>query len=118
MSNGEFGKTSRLLNAADFQAVFKGAEYKVSNRHFLLLARVNMNGNPRLGLVVAKKNIRKACSRNRIKRIIRESFRQLPDFPALDTVVLVRHGTDQLDNPTLRRNLDSLWQQLSLQATR
>ena len=43
-------------------------------------------GMTRLGLIVAKKVLRRAVDRNRAKRVIRESFRR-QSLPALDVVV-------------------------------
>lgn len=43
----------------------------------------------RLGLVVAKKVLRRAVDRNRAKRAIRESFRLNQRLPAVDIVVRV-----------------------------
>jgi ribonuclease P protein component len=109
-----FGKASRLLNAGDFSRVFDGAEARASHQHVLLLARRNDRPGHRLGLVVAKKNVRKAVQRNRFKRLVRESFRQqsaLPPF--LDVVVLARRGVDELDNAQLSSILREQWRKLA-----
>ena len=55
MAEFGFHKDSRLLNAADYKAVFDNAQYKVSCRHFLILAVSNEDGAKRLGMVIAKK---------------------------------------------------------------
>ncbi len=89
MSGFEFPRSSRLLNAGDYRTVFNGAQLKVSDRHLLMLATPNQLSHSRVGLVIAKKNVRLAVQRNRVKRIIRESFRlQDAGFPNLDIVVL------------------------------
>jgi ribonuclease P protein component len=63
--------------------------------------------------VIAKKNVRLAVQRNRIKRVAREFFRSLPDSePALDVVLLTRRGIDQLDNAELSSILLQQWQKL------
>ena len=41
----------------------------------------------RLGLIVAKRVLKRAVDRNRAKRIIRESFRRRLDLPPVDVVV-------------------------------
>ena len=108
-----FGKARRLLNANDYSRVFDGAEARASHKHLLLLAKTNDEPGHRLGLVVAKKNVRLAVQRNRVKRIAREVFRQLPDSePALDVILLARRGLDQLDNAELSSILQQQWQKL------
>lgn len=113
MSEYGYPKNSRLLNAAEYTAVFNRNQFKVANRYFLILALQQEDCSPRLGTVIAKKNIATAVQRNRIKRIIRESFRHQKDSLAnLDIVVLVRKGTDQLQNNEVSNHLLRLWQDL------
>ena len=108
-----FGRDRRLLNAADYSRVFDGAEARASHRNLLFLARRGECPHHRLGLVIAKKNVRMAVQRNRIKRIAREIFRQLPDDEiTLDVVLLARRGIDQLDNQELSTILRQQWQKL------
>lgn len=108
-----FGKNKRLLNAKDYSRVFDGAEARASHKHLLLLATTNNGPGHRLGLVIAKKNVRLAVQRNRIKRIAREVFRNLPEStPSLDVVLLARRGLDQLDNAELSTILRQQWQRL------
>ena len=109
MADSSFSKTSRLLTAADFKAVFIKAQLKVSCRYFLMLAIKNNSSKPRLGLVIAKKNVPKAVHRNRIKRLMRESFRLNPGLvERLDLVVLARKDADKLDNSLIRAKLEKL----------
>ena len=108
MGNSSFPKSSRLLNANDYQTVFSQSRYKVSCRHFLILATPNNGPVSRLGLVVAKKNVAKAVQRNRIKRQIREWFRHQKLQNSLDLIVLVRRDTDRLMNSQLARKLKDL----------
>ena len=115
-----FSKALRLLTPADFKQVFDAAELRVSSKELLILARINRFDHPRLGLVIAKKHVRRAVQRNRIKRVIRESFRHrqaaLLDARGIDTIVLARVGIDKLDNPALQHLLDGLWRQLQRKA--
>ena len=67
----------------------------------------------RVGIVVSKKNIPKAVKRNRVKRLVRESFRGTKSqIPNLDVVVLIRRGIDDLPNVKITSKLDSLWRDL------
>lgn len=116
MTGFSFSKSCRLLTAADFAAVFDRTRtpYKVSTSHLLLLAIPNQCTHARLGLVIAKKKIRRACARNRIKRLAREAFRlQQHQLPAVDIVVQVRLDTDQLSNDALQSSFSTAWQKLS-----
>ena len=104
--------TARLSQPDQYRRVFDSPEYKVSSGAFLLLATPGATLSSRLGIVVAKKNIRLAVRRNRIKRLVREHFRRHPFDKAIDLVVLARSGADQLDNPGLWQELDKLWRAL------
>ena len=54
----------------------------------MVMVRPNQVGHPRLGMIVAKRLLARAVDRNRVKRCVRESFRQvLPELPACDFVV-------------------------------
>ena len=107
-----FLHTVRLSKPDQYRRVFDRPEYKVSSEAFLLLATPGAAQSSRLGVVVAKKNIRLAVRRNRIKRLVREHFRQHPLDEVIDLVVLARPGADQLDNPRLWQDLDNLWSAL------
>ena len=113
MLNYSFKKPLRLLDANAYKTVFDHAQLKVSRQQVLYLARKNGTTTPRLGLVIAKKNVRLATQRNRIKRIVRESFRlQQHRLAGIDTVVLARGGLDKLDNKALHTLFNQLWQRL------
>ena len=117
MSLYEFPRTARLPSSGDFRKVFEQASFRAPHPCFLLLAIRNQHQQARLGLVVAKKHVRRSVDRNRIKRLIRESFRhQLPHLPPLDIVVLVRKEAGASDNRHLLATLDKLWARLSRQA--
>lgn len=117
-SGFRFARSSRLLTPADFKPVFDAAALKISSKEVLILARTNRHTNPRLGLVIAKKHVRQANQRNRVKRIMRESFRHQLSLGGWDIVVLARGGIAQFDNAALRLQLDQLWQQFVRKATK
>jgi ribonuclease P protein component len=79
-----------------------------------VLAVPNTLESPRLGLAISRKVARTAVERNRIKRIIRESFRRNRDqLCPLDIVVLGRSDISSQDNGTLSTALEKLWKQLN-----
>ncbi|MFT6790846.1 MAG: ribonuclease P protein component [Cellvibrionaceae bacterium] len=104
-----FPKDKRLLNGRDFDAVFSDTNLRASSRFLLMLAKKNEAQKPRLGLVIAKKHIRLAVARNRVKRLIRESFRQQQRLGSIDVIVLARKGLDNLDNAQVQHQLQRLW---------
>lgn len=70
-------------------------------------------------MVFSKKNLKLSVQRNRIKRLVRETFRVRQfDLPTLDIVVLGRRGLDSLDNHDVIIILDRLWQRLCQDAKR
>lgn len=108
-----FTKSLRLLCAADFKPVFDDAPFRASHQYFLILARLHQQTQPRLGLVMAKKHMKLAVERNRMKRLIRESFRlQQQDLAGLDIVVLSRKGMDSLSNSEFTQQLNQQWQRI------
>ena len=56
-----------------------------------------------MGLTVAKRFVKRANQRNRIKRVIRDSFRlNQHDIPHLDIVVFVRNGVMEMENAEIK----------------
>ena len=109
-----FGKHQRLLNKTQFQFVFDQAPIRVSHPALLILAKPSSSISARLGLVIAKKQIKLSVRRNRIKRLIRESFRlQGKKLPAIDVIVLARSNADKLDNNEVTAILNGLWKRVS-----
>ena len=112
-SGQSFTKSMRLLSSSDFQSVFDDAPLRTSHQHFLFLARQNQLGRPRLGLVIAKKHIRHAVDRNRMKRLIRETFRvKQQQLAGIDVIVLARKGMNDSTNAMLIEQLNGQWQRL------
>ncbi len=79
---------------------------------FIFLYRNNAMGYARLGLALSKKNVAKAHDRNRLKRILRETFR-VRQLPAIDVVILARHGAAKAENSILINKLDKAWDKLT-----
>ena len=67
----------------------------------------------RIGFAVAKKQLKRAVDRNKVKRLIRESFRlHQNDLPNLDIVVMVRFKISQLNNQQIFARLDKHWRKV------
>ncbi len=104
-----FPRTSRLLRAKDYRAVFSNARFKVSCRLFLVLAIPDESGAAKLGLVVSRKNVPGAVQRSRLKRLIRENFRERQtQLGGANLVVLARKDAHRQPNSVLNRKLNEL----------
>jgi len=113
MTNFCFPRQARLLKAEDYKGVFDQTTVKVFAGEFLLLASGRDNPNARLGLIVPKKTEKKAVGRNRVKRLVRYSFRHhKSDLAGLDIVFLSRQGISQIDNASLLKKLAKSWDQI------
>lgn len=79
-----------MLTPSQFTFVFQQPQ-RAGTPQITILGRLNSLGHPRIGLTVAKKNVRRAHERNRIKRLTRESFRlRQHELPAMDFVVVAK----------------------------
>lgn len=106
-----FKKTQRLLNKSDYDHVFNQAK-KIVTTDFILLTRENNLGYARLGLALSKKMIAKAHDRNRIKRLLRECFRQT-QLPAVDIIFLARSGVAKQEKMSINSRLNQTWEKLT-----
>lgn len=98
----KFGKSSRLARPADFQSVKRRGKSVRSGG--ITVAAVSGPGR-RLGIIVTRRT-GNAVVRNRLKRVIREYFRDNAEaFPRGDCVVIPGAGTAGLTNEELRANL-------------
>jgi ribonuclease P protein component len=82
---GDFSRDRRIVKTDDFSSVFRlRPAYRTA--HFVLYTRIAQQPHARLGVVVAKRFAPRAVTRNTIKRVTREIFRQ-STLPALDCIV-------------------------------
>lgn len=70
-----FTKNHRLLQAAEFKAVFDAPIKKIHSKHCIVFVKPNQRNTPRLGLAITKKKVKQAVLRNKIKRCTKEVFR-------------------------------------------
>ena len=102
---------ARLRRASDFAALRQAERWQ--GRHFLLRWLKHPEGNARLGLAVSRKVSKRAVERNRIKRVIRESFRaEREGLPALDILVIPRPSAADTPNAALFVDLALAWRKL------
>lgn len=112
----KFPRKVRLTRQAQFRDVFAQANAS-RDRYFRVLSRPNQLDYSRLGLAVSKRNCRLASTRNRIKRVIRESFRhhqfELAQNGGLDLVVLPSAASATICKRDLAASLAAHWKKLS-----
>ena len=106
-----FGKSHRLLRGAQFRLVLRRAT-RSRDAAFLVCAQASGRAGDRLGITVSRKVDARAVGRNRIKRQIREFFRQQPGGIGIDFVVVANKPAATLSNHALRTELARHWQRL------
>jgi len=108
----KFPRELRLLTPSHFSFVFEDAT-PAASPNFTVLARFNQLDHPRLGITIAKKRVKRAHERNRLKRLTRESFRlHQHELPNVDIIVMAKSGADKLPNRVVFDTLEALWKKL------
>lgn len=103
---------ARLRRAAEFAAM-RNAGGHLRACHFTLRWIPSGASVARLGLAVSRKVSKRAVTRNRIKRIARESFRlEHAALPAIDVLVIARASAAGATRQELRHDLDRAWTRL------
>lgn len=111
-ANKSFSQEKRLRTNSEFQAVF-GKCRKFSGRYFTFLLKENNYSHARLGIGISKKKIKTAVGRNKVKRLIRESFRKYcKQLTSVDIVVVVQKEVDKQPKKVLFEVLDKKWQEI------
>ncbi len=110
MARRRFRRCSRLPGASAYSRVFKQAK-RSRDKMFTVLYKDNGEQEARLGMAISKKHCRLAVGRNRLKRVVRESFRHHhADLKGLDVVVLNQPGAMRASNQALFDSLHQHWQ--------
>ncbi|HKF93967.1 MAG TPA: ribonuclease P protein component [Gammaproteobacteria bacterium] len=112
-----FRRWVRLNNTRQFRRVFERA-VRSSDQAFTVLARQNSCEHARLGLAISRKCAKNAVARNRIKRLVRESFRLAQHkLPAVDIIVMCQPLVNTMTNKELAAVLRAHWRRLIQQCT-
>lgn len=106
----------RLVSKQDFQSVF-AKSHKITAKHLIVLYKSNELGYPRLGVMLSKEKLPKAVDRNRLRRILRDSFRQQKNaLKGLDIIVLLRSkctaALSERGCKALKEDIALIWQKL------
>jgi ribonuclease P protein component len=115
-NNFGFPAFRRLKNAQEFQLVYqRGQRFRFS--HLALSVMDNGKIMPRLGISVSKKHVRSAVDRNRIRRLIRESFRlHQHTIPAADYAITLSAPLTPMPQriAAFRERLGQIWKEAAL----
>jgi ribonuclease P protein component len=103
----------RLRRKSDFDAAYARGR-RFGNGFFGVTAFWNDKGWPRLGLAVSVRTAGGGVERNRLRRIIRESFRlHQHELPSVDLVVSARNRARDALGPELHASLAELWKHVA-----
>ena len=111
VSTAAFSKDYRLTKTDDFSSVF-GFRKALKSPHFLLHYRFQVGEErlgARLGLVVAKRHLRRSVDRNLIRRLARERFRLMRcRLPSRDLILRLATKPEKLDRRALAEEIQGL----------
>ncbi|WWO95537.1 MAG: ribonuclease P protein component [Candidatus Dasytiphilus stammeri] len=111
MNYYKFPKKLRLLKSKDFNLVLQQS-MKINRSPIILYYCRNHYKFARLGLIINKYNIPLAYQRNRIKRLIRESFRlNQNELPSMDFVIIIKKKVDLMKNQKIVEILQTVWEE-------
>jgi ribonuclease P protein component len=105
-----FPAQKRLRRKSEFDAAYARGR-RFGNGFFAVTASSNDKHGARLGMAVAVRTAGNAVERNRIRRIVRESFRLHQHvLPAVDIVVSARPQARGAPGAQLHASLAAMWQ--------
>jgi len=107
-----FPRQVRLTCPKAFQRVFEHGK-RLNVVGLSVRVATNGEGRPRLGMAIAKRSLRYAHDRNRVRRLVRESFRlHQTALPSVDIVIMSRSDVLQMANLEVFQQLEYLWGRL------
>ena len=119
----DYARDRRIVKTDEFSSVFRLRPAQ-RTAHFVLYVRHNALPHARLGVVAAKRFAPRAVTRNTIKRVTREFFRQT-SLPSIDCIVRLSAAVNAKSGPAttsalkkvLRTELGQLFRSSRLQET-
>lgn len=115
MSSYAFPKTERLLKRADFLKLSRSGK-KIQTRFFIAAVLGGTTESNRIGITVSKR-VGNAVERNRIKRLVREYYRNRKEILSgnQDINIIARKYVKYLPNNKVIEALDDLFAYLKIQ---
>ncbi len=108
-----FRRAQRLRRPAQFRDVYARGR-RIGNEMFAANVLANGTDSARLGLSIAVRALGGAVRRNRVRRLIRESFRlHRRALPALDIIVSARAPARAASAVELRGACERLWRKIA-----
>jgi ribonuclease P protein component len=102
----KFPKAARLLKKSDFR--FRPYQKFFSDLFSFYFSK---NGRGRLGISVSKKVLKSAVDRNRLKRLLREVYRERREaFPKVDIHVVAREGELDRWKGLKKKDIEKEWE--------
>ncbi|HEV7855363.1 MAG TPA: ribonuclease P protein component [Herminiimonas sp.] len=102
----DFARDRRIVKTDEFSSVFRLRPVQ-RTAHFVLYTRKTELPHARLGVVAAKRLAPRAVTRNTIKRMSRELFRQTA-LPAIDCIVRLSQPVNTKKGPATTVGLKAL----------
>jgi ribonuclease P protein component len=100
---GDYSRDRRIVKTDEFSSVFRLRPVQ-RTPHFVLYTRSNQLTHARLGIVAAKRFAPRAVTRNTIKRVTRELFRQVR-LPSIDCIVRLSKPVNAKTGPATSARL-------------
>lgn len=120
----DFPRHARLLLPAEYNRIFAAGKRFSGACITLVAARLepSVSGSaetkalpkrpssrPRLGLALAKKQIKRAHERNRVKRLLRECFREnIRRLAGIELIAMAKTAAQKTPNPALTLEIERL----------
>lgn len=108
-----YPRTASLRQPAEFTELRRQGK-RMAARFFQTQYRLTDGPQARLGMAVSRRVSKRAVVRNRIRRVIRESFRlNRARLPACDVLLIAQTTAAERGSSDLRADLELLWERLA-----